>query len=97
MGVIANHRFEARTKGGCSNSEYLLSRTTCCGRYCVEDAELCQLYTDPDRLDSVVLLLRSPDEPPILCPFCGSTDWDLSRIDGLDQVPATWRWACCER
>ena len=97
MGVIDNHRFEARSGGGCNNSEYLLSRTTCCGRNCVEDAEMCQLYTDSERLDMRVFLLQSPGEVPNPCPFCGAAEWDLSRVDALDQVPAAWRWACCER
>jgi hypothetical protein len=98
MGVIDKYRFESRGGGGCSNSDYHLHRTTCCGGFCVEDDELSDLYLDPSDLSKRVSLLRgSADDSPFPCPLCGAGAWDLVEEEELSAVPASWRWACCAR
>ena len=54
MGVIDKYRFEHRGGHGCSNSDYLLHKTTCCGSFCVEDDELLDLYIDPTDLEKTI-------------------------------------------
>lgn len=96
MGVIDKYKFESRGGHGCSNSNYVLHRTTCCRRFCVEDSELADLYVDPTDLTRRMPLWRGgEDEFP--CPFCGTLVWDLSEVDELDEVPSDWHWACVER
>jgi hypothetical protein len=99
MGVIDKWCFEARGGHGCSNSDYRLHKTTCCGSYAVEDDELLELYIDPADLNKRVDLGYSPrdGEPPPRCPFCGAEKWDLIEIDAPSDVPEAWRWAVkCE-
>ena len=98
MGVIDKNRFEKQGGGGCSNSDYHLHRTTCCGRHCVEDYELSDLYLDPNDLSIKVSLLGSgTDTFPWPCPLCGKAEWDLVEIQELYEVPKEWRWACVTR
>jgi hypothetical protein len=98
MGVIDKYRFEERGGGGCSNSDYHLHRTTCCGGYCVEDDELSDLYLDPADLSRWVSLLRErSDTSPFPCPLCGAAEWELVEVQELADVPDEWRWACHPR
>src|SRR5688572_757209 len=98
MGVINKYRFETRGGHGCSNSDYRLHRTTCCGGCCVEDNELSDLYLDAADLSQRVSLLREPsDASPSPCPLCGVFEWDLAEVQGLADVPDEWRWACQPR
>ncbi len=98
MGVIDKYRFEKRGGAGCSNSDYRLHRTTCCGGYCVEDDELSDLYLDPADLSRRVSLLRDrADTGPFPCPLCGTAEWDLAEVEELAGVPEEWRWACHPR
>src|SRR5690348_10324259 len=98
MGVIDKYRFEERSRAGCSNSDYRLHRTTCCGGFCVEDDELSDLYLDPADLSRRVSLLRErSDTSPFLCPLCGAAEWDLAEVRELADVPEEWRWACHPR
>ena len=92
MGVIDKYRFEHRGGHGCSNSDYVLHRTTCCGSFCVEDNELLDLYIDPADLGKATQLYN---ESP--CPFCDSVDWNLSEITELSGVPHDWCWATMDR
>lgn len=89
MGLIDKWRFEARGSVGCSNSDYRLHRTTCCGAYCVEDDELLQLYFDPADLSRNILLIEGSP-----CPICGSQQWDLTEVEDMNDVPPDWLWAC---
>lgn len=86
--VIDKAAFEARGGFGCSSSAYALVRTTCCGRFAVEDEELLDLYFDPDDLTKTVKLYEDG-----ACPFCGSDDWDLEGIDAPAAAPGDWQWA----
>jgi hypothetical protein len=98
MGVIDKYRFENQGGGGCSNLDYRLHRTSCCGRYCVEDYELSDLYLDSADLSRRVSLLRHrSDTSPFLCPMCWAADWDLAEVQELAEVPEEWRWACHPR
>jgi hypothetical protein len=90
MGAVDKCRFEKKGGHGCSNSFYLLDRTTCCGRFRVEDGELHDLYFDPTDLDRRIILRDSPQ----LCPFCRASEWDLIEVDDLNEVPVEWQWAC---
>ena len=95
MSVIDKYEFESRGASGCSNSDYHLHRTTCCGRFCVEDDELSDLYLDPSDLSKHISLLRVPtDTNPFPCPFCGGINWELVEVAELSAVPEPWRWAC---
>jgi hypothetical protein len=94
MSVIDKSRFEARGGNGCSNSHYLLQRTTCCGSFAVEDIELQDLYVDPNDLRKTMMLLYDPgaDSPP-LCPFCKAEDWDMMEVVDVAAVRTAWQWA----
>ena len=93
MGVIDKYRFESRGRVGCSNSDYRLHRTTCCGGFCAEDDELLTLYFDPEDLG------RRTDlwDPPKPCPLCSAAEYDLAEVTELADVPESWRWACWPR
>lgn len=97
MSVIDNFRFEARSRCGCSNSDYHLYRTNCCCGFCVVDDELSDLYFDPADLRRVSLLRERTDTTPFPCPLCGAAEWDLTEIEELSDVPESWRWACWPR
>ncbi len=98
MSIIDKYRFEHDSGIGCSNSDYLLHRTSCCGSFCVEDYELSNLYLDPNDLHKTVSLLgASGDDSPWPCPFCGAKEWDLCEVQELRDVPDCWKWACSER
>jgi hypothetical protein len=95
MGVIDKYRFEKRGGVGCSNSDYHLHRTTCCGGYCIEDHELSDLYIASNDLAKRVSLLRERSDTSLFpCPLCGAVEWDLSEVRELADVPEEWRWAC---
>src|SRR5438477_8622357 len=94
MSVIDKYRFEPRGGHGCSNSDYLLRRTRCCGSFGVEDDELQDFYTDPTDLRKTVMLTYHPrSESPPCCPFCGAREWDMVEITNAAEVPDAWRWA----
>ena len=56
--VIGKSNCESRGGHGCSNSAYILHRTTCCNSYCVEDEELLDLYIDPNDLSRTLHLVQ---------------------------------------
>jgi hypothetical protein len=92
--VIEKRQFESRGGHGCSNSDYDLLRTMCCGSYAVEDNELQDLYIDPADLTRWITLLYDPRaEAPPRCPFCGAVTWDTNEVTNLAEVPEAWRWA----
>ena len=94
--VLDKWKFEARGGHGCSNSDYRLQRTTCCGSFAVEDTELQDLYIDPNDLDKSVMLMYDPrSEKPPVCPFCGTNQWDMVEVTSAADVPEEWRWAMC--
>lgn len=95
MGMIDKRKFEQVGGVGCSNSDYHLRRTTCCGSYGVEDAELSDLYIDPGDLSKRLSLLVV-DSSPMPCPFCGSLDWDTNDVLELIDIPPAWRRWCSE-
>lgn len=80
--------FEARGEYGCSNSDYNLVRTTCCGKFAVEDDELLQLYCDPEDLSKVVQLFDVQS-----CPLCQSSEWELKEVESQTDMPKEWAWA----
>jgi hypothetical protein len=93
MGNIDNYEFEKRGARGCSNSDYYLCRTTCCGAWCVEDTELSDLYTDGTDPSAVLSLLVVNPADILPCPFCRSETWDFRPVDDPKNVPEEWRWA----
>ena len=93
MRIVDKYRFESRSRGGCSNSDYLLQRTSCCGRYCVEDDELSDLYFDSGDPSRRITLLRLPSDPPIPCPCCGALEWELREVTAIGEAPEEWSWA----
>ena len=90
MRILDKYRLETHGANGCSNSDYLLCRTTCCGGHCAEDVELHTLYPDPRDLT------RRMDvwDPQTSCPLCGVNEWDLIEVTAEADVPEPWRWAC---
>ncbi len=97
MSVIDHYKVYKGGTVGCPESYFLLMRTTCCDKQCVEDDELCELYIDPADLSHPISLLHGKDEPGISCPFCSAEDWDLDEITELNRVSPEWRWAAVER
>ena len=90
MRILDKYRFESRGAKGCSNSDYLLLSTTCCGGHCAEDVELHTLYPDPSDLTRRIEVW---DSQPA-CPHCGAYEWDFIEVKALADVPESWRWAC---
>ena len=88
MSLIDKHSFESRSRGGCSNSDYELCRTECCGRFGVEDDELLDFYFDAADLSRTVFL-----EKGVPCPFCGAADWKREVIEDSTVIPPEWLWA----
>ncbi len=86
--LIDKKIFETRGGFGCSNSDYTLVRTTCCGNFAVEDEELLDLYYDSENLNKVVKLFEKQN-----CPFCNKNDWDFEEITDSLIVPNAWQWA----
>src|SRR5215204_4472626 len=86
MSVTDKTCFESRGGNGCSNSHYVLHRTTCCGSFAVADTALQDLNIDPGDLRKTMMLLYDPRaETPPLCPFCHAEDWDFIEVaDVLD-------------
>src|SRR4051812_1818084 len=94
--LLDKWKFEARGGHGCTNSDYRLQRTTCCGAYAAEDDELQDLYIDPNDLSKSATLLYDPrSEKPPACPFCGANEWDMIEITSAAEVPEAWGWAMC--
>lgn len=48
MGNIDKETFEQRGARGCSDSDYDLCKTSCCGAWCVADDELGDLHLSGD-------------------------------------------------
>ncbi len=92
--LLDKWKFEARGGHGCSNSDYRLQRTTCCGSFAVEDTELQDVYIDASDLSKSATLLYDPrSEKPPVCPFCGATEWNMTEVTSTAEVPEGWRWA----
>jgi hypothetical protein len=94
MGIIDDFRCEKRFGRTHGQANYRLRTTTCCGESCVEEAELSELFLDPEDPSRKLSLLRAPSDREIPCPFCGADDWDLIDQEPLADVPQKWRWAC---
>ena len=88
MSLIDKYTFEDKSRSGCSNSDYHLCRTTCCGRFGVEDDELLDFYYDASDLSRQVFA-----EKGVPCPLCGSTDFSYELVEDFAQMSAEWRWA----
>jgi hypothetical protein len=73
-------------------SNYALHKTTCCENWCALDVDVDDLYFDGTDLLKVLSLLRSTTEPEILCPFCGTRDWQIDPVDDLEDIPEAWAW-----
>lgn len=73
---------------GCSNSDYLLGKTTCCGLHLVLDTEIGLYYSDAADPEAVE---RSWETE--CCPGCGQSEWDFVElsVDELETTP--WDWA----
>lgn len=91
LSVLDQKKFESRSPAGCSNSDYRLNQTTCCGSYGVEDTELLEFYFDPNDLSRRILLVAG-----CVCPFCGAKEWNLNEIKSPAEIPPEWRWASRE-
>ena len=89
MSLIDKYIFEKRGGFGCSNSDYHLARTTCCGAFGVEDDDLPVFYIDAHDLSRVVNLFNE-GEP---CPFCGAKVWSFEHVEDFAAMPVEWRWA----
>lgn len=88
MPSLDPQRLAAWGAPGCSNSHYLLARTTCCRRFVMEDAELGDLYLDP----------RDPRRMGTshacgACPLCGAARWDYVHATTWPRPPTGWEWA----
>jgi len=88
MSLIDKHAFESRSHSGCSNSDYRLCRTICCGRFGVEDDELLDFYFDAADLSRHVFV-----EQGTACPLCGATSFSYEEVEDFGQMPAEWKWA----
>ena len=88
MSLIDKYEFESRSHSGCSNSDYQLCRTECCGRFGVEDDELLDFYFDPTDFSRRVFL-----EKGVRCPFCGAQGLRHVEVEDFAEMPAEWRWA----
>ena len=88
VSLIDKYAFESRSRSGCSNSDYQLCQTECCGRFGVEDDELLDFYFDPTDLTRHIFIGHD-----VSCPFCGKQGWDFIEIDDFAEMPAEWRWA----
>lgn len=88
MSLIDKYTFETKGGSGCSNSDYHLTRTTCCEAYGVEDDELLDFYFDPRDLSRIVFLGEEAS-----CPLCGAKDWSINHIENFTVMPLEWRWA----
>jgi hypothetical protein len=86
MNRLDELKFESAGASGCSNSDYVLCRTTCCAALCVEDVELTQLYVAPDDLSKLVALWGDVDR----CPICGAAEWDVLPTADDDVVAGSW-------
>lgn len=89
MGLVDKVVFEKRGAHGSCDSDYAFALTTCCERVGIVDGELGDFYWSAETPSKSISLL---DHAP--CPFCDTSDWELSRIDSLAHVPEHWRWAC---
>jgi hypothetical protein len=88
MRRIDNAKFEQRGGSSCSNSYFVLRRTTCCGSFGVEDEELLTFFFDSKDLARRIELFG--DEK--VCPICGADRWDLTEVND-DSWPDEWKWA----
>ena len=88
MSLIDKHTFESRSRSGCSNSDYRLWRTDCCGRFGVEDDELLDFYFDSSDLSKHVFA-----EKGVSCPLCGAEDFRYQEVEEFAEMPDEWRWA----
>ena len=86
-------KMNSRSKSRNSNSEYLFQRTCCCEKFCVEDTELADLYTDPENLE-IKITLYTLDQAELRCPFCDAVEFDLVEVSDLKEVPEAWKWVC---
>ena len=83
-------KFEKSGGYGCSNSDYELQATTCCGRPVVWDVELDDIYFDPADLTYAVRIWEQKNCP---CPLCGALKWDVEEWDSTKCIPPEWAWA----
>ena len=88
MSLIDKFTFESRSQSGCSNSDYHLCRTDCCGHFGVEDDELLDFYFDARDLSKHVFA-----EKGVSCPICGAKDFSYQEVEEFAEMPDQWRWA----
>ena len=88
MSLIDKYAFESRSRSGCSNSDYRLCRTDCCGHFGVEDDELLDFYFDARDLSKHVFM-----EEGINCPACGAKAFSYQEVEEFADMPEEWRWA----
>lgn len=88
MSLIDKQVFEARSRSGCSNSDYRLCQTDCCGHFGAEDDELLDFYFDAGDLSKHVFV-----EKGVSCPFCGAKDFSYHEVEDFAEMPLEWRWA----
>ena len=88
MSLIDKYTFESRSQSGCSNSDYRLCKTDCCGHFGVEDDELLEFYFDARDLSKQVFA-----EKGTACPVCGAERFSYQEVEDFAEMPEEWRWA----
>lgn len=88
MSLIDKYAFESRSRSGCSNSDYHLCKTDCCGHFGVEDDELLDFYFDARDLSKHVFA-----EKGVSCPICGAKNFTCQEVEEFAGMPEEWRWA----
>jgi len=88
VSLIDPYKFESRSRAGCSNSDYHLRKTGCCGGFGVEDDELLDFYFDSTDLSRRVFLVQG-----VSCPFCGAKNFRRQDVEDPAEIPDNWRWA----
>jgi hypothetical protein len=81
MYTIDDDKFSRKTSHACTNSSFILCKTSCCNKYFIKDVELTLFYIDPNNLNTIIDI--SHDSP---CFFCNSQSFDYLQIQDYADI-----------
>ena len=94
--VLRIHNIAAiEARGGyiCRNDDFQLVCCSICGCHYLYNAEIFQLYLDPNDLSRVILDIEGEQWPPCRC--CGALNWNVRKLTNANVLPKNqedWAW-----
>ncbi|MBN2545997.1 MAG: hypothetical protein JXB50_09375 [Spirochaetes bacterium] len=81
MSLINKEKFEKNKDYEFKESVYELCKTDCCGKFCIKDSKILELFINPKDFNEVILINKDAK-----CPFCGVDKFKIVEIKDFNEI-----------